>query len=243
MSGRRDPNRMSVFGHLEELRARLIRALLVFLVSMAAAFLFARDICGWLVRDLDGKLVVLGPSDALWVYLKLSGVAALAAAMPAAAWEAWRFVRPALDERARRQTAIFIPAIALLFLAGLAFGYFALFPMMLGFMERLTAEQFAALYTAQKYFTFMINVTVPIGFLFELPAAVLFLTRIGLINPAKLAKMRKSAYFTLTVVAVSLTPPDFVSDLIVIAPLFLLYEISVAISKAAFRRAEPAEGR
>jgi len=85
----------------------------------------------------------------------------------------------------------------------------------------------------------MIHMTVPFGFLFELPAIVLFLTQIGLLNPARLAKLRKSAYFILAVIAVSITPPDIVSDIIVIVPLFLLYEISVAVSKAAVRRAEP----
>lgn len=240
MSGRRDPNRMSVAGHLGELRARLIRTLLTFLVSTAAAFPFVRDIYAWLVRGLDGKLVVLGPSDVLRVYLLLSGVAGLTVTMPVAAWHVWRFVSPALGERTRRRTALYIPALALLFAAGLAFGYFALFPMMLGFMDRMAADQFETLYTAQKYFTFMIHVTVPFGFLFELPAVILFLTRIGLLNPARLAGMRKPAYFILTVVAVSITPPDIVSDMVVIAPLFLLYEISVAISKAAFRRTEPA---
>jgi len=243
MSGRQDPNSMSVIGHLGELRTRLIRTLLSFLASMAAAFLYVRDLYDWLVRGLDDKLVVLGPSDVLWVYLLLSGVAALTVTMPVAAWHAWRFVSPALGGRVRRRTAFYIPALALLFLAGLAFGYFVLFPVMLDFMNRMAAEQFETLYTAQKYFTFMIHMTVPFGFLFELPAVVLFLTRIGVLNPARLARMRKSAYFILVIVAVSITPPDIVSDIIVIVPLLLLYEVSVALSKAASRRAEPAGAR
>jgi len=234
---------MSVIGHLGELRTRLIRTLLSFLASMAAAFLYVRDLYDWLVRGLDDKLVVLGPSDVLWVYLLLSGVAALTVTMPVAAWHAWRFVSPALGGRVRRRTAFYIPALALLFLAGLAFGYFVLFPVMLDFMNRMAAEQFETLYTAQKYFTFMIHMTVPFGFLFELPAVVLFLTRIGVLNPARLARMRKSAYFILVIVAVSITPPDIVSDIIVIVPLLLLYEVSVALSKAASRRAEPAGAR
>lgn len=234
---------MSVIGHLGELRTRLIRTLLSFLASMAAAFLYVRDLYDWLVRGLDDKLVVLGPSDVLWVYLLLSGVAALTVTMPVAAWHAWRFVSPALGGRVRRRTAFYIPALALLFLAGLAFGYFVLFPVMLDFMNRMAAEQFETLYTAQKYFTFMIHMTVPFGFLFELPAALLFLTRIGVLNPARLARMRKSAYFILVIVAVSITPPDIVSDIIVIVPLLLLYEVSVALSKVASRRAEPAGAR
>ena len=231
-----DPNELNVIGHLDELRTRLIRTLLAFLVSMAAAFLYVRDIYDWLVRGMDEKLVVLGPSDVVWVYVMLAGVVALAVTTPIAAYQTWKFVQPALGTETKRATLAFVPALTLLFLAGIAFGYFILFPMVLGFMNQMAEEQFLAMYTAQKYFTFMIHMTVPFGFLFEMPAVVLFLTKLGILNPARLAKARKMAYFILVIVAVTVTPPDILSDIVVIVPLFLLYEASVAISKLAYRK-------
>ena len=100
---------------------------------------------------------------------------------------------------------------------------------------RWPAHDFTAMYTAEKYFTFMIHMTVPFGLLFEMPAVVMFLTKLGILNPHRLAKARKLAYFILVIVAVTITPPDILSDVIVIVPLFLLYEISITISKFVYR--------
>lgn len=230
---------MSFIAHLDEMRSRLIRTLAAFLVSLAAAFLYVRDIFEWLVRDMERKLVILGPSDVIWVYFMIAGVAAIAVTIPVAAYETWKFVQPALSESARRKTLLFIPVMFALFVTGIAFGYGVLFPMVLSFMEQMAAD-FEAMYTAEKYFRFMLYMTLPFGFLFEMPAAVLFLTKVGILNPARLAKGRKMAYFVLVVVAVTITPPDILSDMIVIVPLLLLYEISVTISRLACRkRPEP----
>ncbi|MCQ6560815.1 twin-arginine translocase subunit TatC [Paenibacillus mendelii] len=231
-----NPNEQNAIGHLEEMRSRLIRTLVTFIVAMAAAFIYVRDIYQWLARDVDQKLVVLGPSDVMWVYLMLAGVVGIAITIPIAAYQIWKFVQPALPAQAKRSTLVFIPGISLLFLIGIAFGYFILFPMVLGFMDKMAGDDFATMYTAQKYFTFMIHMTVPFGFLFEMPAVVMFLTKLGILNPKRLAKARKLAYFVLAIVAITITPPDILSDIIVIVPLFLLYEISITISKIVYRK-------
>lgn len=217
------------------MRARIIRTLIAFLVSMVAAFIYVRDIYQWLVRDMDQKLVVLGPSDVMWVYFMIAGVVAIAVTLPVAAYQTWKFVQPAVPEQAQRATLLFIPSITLLFLMGICFGYFILFPMVLHFMNEMAADVFATMYTAEKYFTFMIHMTVPFGLLFEMPAIVMFLTKLGILNPNRLAKARKLAYFILVIIAVTITPPDILSDIIVIVPLFLLYEISITISKVVYR--------
>lgn len=80
----------------------------------------------------------------------------------------------------------------------------------------------------------MINMTVPFGVLFEMPVVIMFLTSIGILNPLRLSKMRKIAYLLLTIAAVTITPPDFVSDILVIVPLFLLYEISIGLSRMVY---------
>ncbi|WP_189029356.1 twin-arginine translocase subunit TatC [Paenibacillus albidus] len=231
----KNQNDQNLFGHLEEMRARIIRTLIAFLVSMVAVFIYVRDIYQWLVRDIDQKLVVLGPSDVMWVYFMIAGVGAIAVTLPVAAYQTWKFVQPAVPEQAQRATLLFIPSITFLFLLGIGFGYFILFPMVLHFMNEIAADDFATMYTAEKYFTFMIHMTVPFGLLFEMPAIVMFLTKLGIVNPNKLAKGRKLAYFILVIIAVTITPPDILSDIIVIVPLFLLYEISITISKFVYR--------
>lgn len=228
-------NQADFVGHLEELRKRIISVLFIFLLAFCFSFIFVKDIYRWLVRDLDQKLAVLGPSDVVWVYMMIAGVGALALTIPAAAYHIWKFVRPALHERERRATMPFIPALAFLFLTGIAFGYFIIYPMVLGFLNGMSGD-FETLYTAERYFTFMIHMTLPFGLLFEMPAVVMFLTKLGIVNPMRLAKMRKMAYFTLSIVAVTITPPDIMSDILVIVPLFALYEISVTISKIVYKK-------
>ncbi len=225
----------SFVGHLDELRSRIIFTLIAFVVSLCGAFVYVKDLYRWLVRDLEQKLAILAPSDVIWVYFMLAGVVAIAVTIPVAGLQVWRFVKPALSVKQQKTTLAYIPALALLFILGLSFGYFIIYPMVIGFLEKM-ADDFETVYTAQKYFAFMLNMTVPFGFLFEMPAVVMFLTSIGILSPKRLAKARKLSYFLLTVTAVMITPPDIVSDLLVVAPLLLLYEISVTLSKWVFRR-------
>jgi sec-independent protein translocase protein TatC len=221
--------------HLEELRQRIIKTLFAFIVSFVGAFIFVEDIYNWLIRDLDGKLAVLGPSDILWVYMMISGVFAIAATIPVAAYQTWKFIAPALTKDESKVTLRFIPGLFILFIIGICFGYFVLFPIVLGFLMNISAGQFETMFTADKYFRFMINLILPFGFLFEMPLVVMFLTRLGILNPVRLAKTRKLSYFVLIVVSILITPPDFISDILVIVPLLVLYELSVTISKVVYK--------
>ncbi|MCM3126865.1 twin-arginine translocase subunit TatC [Paenibacillus provencensis] len=231
-----NPNELNMIGHLDELRSRLIQTLVTFLLWMVIAFIFVKDIYDILVSDMERKLIILGPSDVMWVYFMIAGVVAITLTIPVAAYHIWKFVQPAVPTAAQRSTLIFIPVLTLMFILGISFGYFILFPMVLHFLNEMAAGSFETMYTAQKYFTFMIHMTVPFGLLFEMPVVVMFLTKLGILNPAKLAKARKVSYFILVVVAVTITPPDIMSDILVIIPLFLLYEASLTISKMVYRK-------
>ncbi|NMO95907.1 twin-arginine translocase subunit TatC [Paenibacillus lemnae] len=231
-----DPNAQSAVQHLEELRRRLITIFTAFIVSMAAALLGVEHIYNWLVRNLDQKLVLLGPSDVIWVYMVLSGVVGVIITLPIAAYQIWKFVQPAVPDASSRSVRLVIPLISIQFILGISFGYFVLFPMVLEFMERMADRGFETMYTAQKYFAFLVHMTVPFGVLFEMPVVIVFLTKLGILNPERLAKSRKMAYFLLCIIAVTITPPDIMSDLIVIVPLFLLYELSIGISKAVYTK-------
>lgn len=222
--------------HLAELRKRLLITLGAFIVALFAAFIYVEDIYQWLTRNLGYKLQTLGPSDVLWVYLMISAVFAIAVTIPIAGFQLWRFVAPGLKDNERRAALAYIPALAVLFAAGLSFGYFVIYPMVLNFLTSMAAGTFETNYTAERYFRFMINMTVPFGVLFEMPVIVMFLTSLGILNPVRLAKVRKMAYFLLTIVAVTITPPDIVSDVLVIVPLLFLYEISIGLSRFIFLR-------
>lgn len=227
---------VNVIQHFEELRKRLIIIAVTFIVFLALSFIFVKDIYEWLVKDLDFKLAVLGPSEILWVYFMLASVVAIAGAIPVAAHQIWLFVSPALTKAERKVTLSYIPALFFLFLTGISFGYFVLLPLVLNFLMALSGEMFTAFFTTEKYFKFVLHLTLPFGFLFELPVVIMFLTSLGIINPYSLQKIRKYAYFVLIVVAILVTPPDFISDILVTLPLLLLYEASVSLSKIIYSR-------
>lgn len=227
---------MNVVQHLEELRKAILITAGIFSVFFLLAFIYVQDIYRILVKDLPFKLALLGPSDILMIYLMIASVVALAATIPVAAHQMWRYISPGLTAKERKVTLAYIPALFILFIVGISFGYFILFPLVLNFLMSLSDGMFTTFFTTEKYFRFLLNMTLPFGFLFELPIVIMFLTSLGIINPFVLQKIRKYAYFVLTVTSVLITPPDFIADILVIIPLLLLYEGSITLSKIVFRR-------
>lgn len=227
---------LQLVDHLDELRKRIIISAVAFVVFFIVGFIYVTDIYDWIVRDLDVKLIVLGPSDIIWVYFMIATVIAIAGTIPVLASQLWMFVKPALKPIEKRITLSYIPALFILFIVGLSFGYFIIFPMVLEFLVKMGADMFVTNFTAEKYFRFLMNMTLPFGVLFELPAVVMFLTALGIINPFVLAKIRKYAYFVLILIAIVITPPDFMSDFVVTLPLLLLYEISINLSKFVYKK-------
>ncbi|PLR98893.1 twin-arginine translocase subunit TatC [Bacillus sp. T33-2] len=227
---------LNLVDHLDELRKRLIISALAFLVFFIVGFVYVEDIYKFFVRDLDVKLIVLGPSDIIWIYFMLATVIAIAGTIPVLATQVWLFVKPALKPFERKISLSYIPALFILFIVGLCFGYFVIFPTVLNFLVELGGEMLATNFTAEKYFRFLMHMTIPFGVLFELPVVVMFLTSLGVINPYVLVKIRKYAYFVLIVISVVISPPDFMSDILVTIPLLFLYEISINLSKIVYRR-------
>ncbi|MGM0875054.1 MAG: twin-arginine translocase subunit TatC [Bacillota bacterium] len=227
---------MNLIDHLSEMRKRLIIVLGSFMLLLILSFIYVQDIYNWLIKDLPMKLAVLGPSDILWVYFMLAGIIAIAGTIPITAHQIWLFVRPALSIKERKVTLAYIPALFILFIVGISFGYFVIFPTVFNFLLSLSDNMFMTFFTTEKYFRFMIHIILPFGFLFELPVIIMFLTSLGVLNPYRLQKMRKYSYFALIVTAVLITPPDFISDILVVVPLLFLYECSVLLSKVVYRR-------
>jgi len=118
---------LNIIDHLDELRKRLIITLAAFIIFFIVGFIFVEEIYNWLVRDLEVKLIVLGPSDILWVYFMLAAVIAFAGTIPVLATQIWLFIKPALKPIERKISLSYIPALFILFIVGLSFGYFVIF--------------------------------------------------------------------------------------------------------------------
>src|SRR5690625_1557097 len=176
-----DESNVDVVAELTELRKRIFITLGAFLAFLFVSFLFVNDIYHWLVKDISMPLAVLGPSDILWVYVMIATVVAIICVIPVAAYQTWRYVSPALTERERKVTAAYIPLLSLLFVVGILFGYFILFPIVMHFLLSLSEDMFTTFFTTEKYFKFLLHMTLPFGFLFELPVVVMFLTSLGFV--------------------------------------------------------------
>jgi len=187
------------------------------------------------VDDLD--LHVFSPWDAIGLYMKFAFVVSFVVTIPFALFQLWAFVKPALAPRERKATLRYVPFALLMLLVGLAFAYFVVFPLAFTFTTEVARGlNLEETYGVTQYFSFLFNLLVPISLLFELPIVIMFLTRIGILNPVRLRKMRRLAYFVLIFIGVLITPPDFISDMLVALPLILLYEFSVYLSMAVYRR-------
>jgi sec-independent protein translocase protein TatC len=226
---------MGLIDHLDELRKRLIIVAVAFVIFFIVGFAYVEEIYKFITRDID-KLAVLGPSDILWIYFMIATIVALVFTVPVIAWQIWLFVKPALSKKEQRTALFYIPSLFVLFVGGFAFGYFVILPIIMDFLTSIGEDMFTTMFTADKYFKFVLNMTIPFAVLFEMPVVVMFLTSIGLINPITLTKVRKYAYFVLIVTAILISPPDFMSDFVVAVPLLIVYEISVNLSRVVFRK-------
>lgn len=231
---------MSMVDHLSELRKRLIWVIACFILFMIIGFLAAPSVVEHLKNDPAASNVswhVFGLSDALRIYMQVSFIIALVLTMPVILFHVWRFMSPGLTEVEQRALLTYIPFAVILLLLGIAFGYYILLPMIIGFMSNFTSALGAEeTYGLTQYFQFMFNLVLPVSLLFELPVVILFLTTIRIVNPIILAKWRKYAVLVFVTIAAMVTPPDFISNILVSIPLIALYEISIWLSKFVYRR-------
>lgn len=225
--------------HLAELRKRIIWVLMFFFVFLVVGFLYAGPIVEWLKKDAPANISfhIFSPGDAFRIYMGSAFLIAVVFTLPVALYHIWKFVEPGLRPRERHVTLSYIPLAILLFVSGLLFAYKVIFPYVIRFSANLTKSLGAQeTYGLYDYFRFMFNIVFPIALLFELPILVMFLTRLSIITPAFLQKARRFAYLALVVFSTLISPPDFVSNILIALPMIVLYEISVIICMWVYRR-------
>jgi sec-independent protein translocase protein TatC len=231
-----DEKEMNITGHLAELRNRIIVTAIFFILFFLVGFIFSKDIYLFFQGDIGFKLTVISPGEIIWIYFTLASVVAIACTLPIFALQVWLFVRPGLTANERKATVAYIPAVFLLFIGGLVFGYFMFVKLILPFLLSLNDGMFNEMFTVNKYFGFLIRVTVPFAVLFEIPVIAMFLTALGILTPQFMRKTRKYAYFILVIIGTIVTPPDFVLQIVVAIPLIILYEISIYLATIVHRK-------
>jgi sec-independent protein translocase protein TatC len=213
--------------------------------AMVGSFFLAEPLIVYLQHADEAKELTMNAfrlTDPIKVYMEFAFIIAFIMTFPITLFQLWAFISPGLFEKERKVTLSYIPISLLLFLAGISFSYFVLFPFVVDFMtrlaERLNIEQVIGI---NEYFEFLIQLTLPFGLLFQLPVVIMFLTRLGIVTPDFLTKVRKYAYLILLIIGAFITPPELISHLMVTIPLFILYEISILISRSAYKKRMLAE--
>lgn len=238
-----NPSELTVLEHMQELRKRLFFVAIFFVIALFAGFYSAKPIIRFLQNQAGNvSMNAFSPADPLAVYLQVTFIVAAIIVSPILLYQLWAFITPGLHETERRATLKYIPYAFVLGLGGMAFAYYVLFPFVMRFMMDLSKDlNITQTIGINEYFSFLIKLIVPFGILFQLPVVTMFVSRLGIINPAMMVKVRKYAYFVLIIISVLLAPPDVVSNIIIAIPLFILYEISIVISRIGYRKFEVAE--
>lgn len=217
----------SLVEHLTDLRKQLIKSALVFISFLIVAF---STINWWFPYVTKGnELVVFGPFQVMKFYTSVCVTLALGLSLPFLVHFLWQFVKPGLKPNEIRFLGLYSPAMFLLFVGGVAFGYFVVNPLSYHFLMNIGAMNFDVMVSAQEYVHFLIITTIPLGFLFELPIIAMFLASIGVLTKERMKVARKWSYLAIAVVSALITPPDFISQLMVLIPMALLYEASIYI--------------
>jgi sec-independent protein translocase protein TatC len=233
----------SLVEHLDELRSRLIIALLALSVGFVVAFIFHERLIEWLQEPLpaDRQLTTFGVTEPFTTSIKVSFYAAVALAFPILIWQIWSFLAPAFEEGTQRIVAVFVGIATALFAGGLAFAYFVVLPKALTFLTNYDDHLYQVEIRASYYFSFAAVMLLAIALCFELPIFILGLVRLGVVTSAQLRKNRRFGIVAAVALAILLPTVDPVSLIFEAVPLLLLFEASIWLSVLMERRWRRAE--
>jgi sec-independent protein translocase protein TatC len=232
--------RASLVDHLGELRARIVASLVAFGAALALCF-WQNGVLLELLRTPigDRELITLGVAEPFTTTLTVSAYAAVILALPVLLYQLYAFTIPALapgQQRAARGLALLVPV---LFIAGAAFAFLVVVPAALQFLLQFNADQFATELRAKEYYSFVTLTTLGVGAMFQVPIAILALTRLGVVTPTQLRGARRYAYVACAVAAMLLPGVDPVSMLLETVPLIVLYELSIVLASALRTSPDP----
>lgn len=213
--------------HLTDLRKQIIKSVAVFLFFFIVVLSTINLWFPYVTRGND--LVVLGPLEVVKFYMSISSALSLGFSLPFIFHFIWQFVKPGLNYTESRFIGLYSPLMLVLFVVGISFGFFVVNPLSYQFLINIGEVNFEVMVSANEYIHFLLMTTVPLGLLFELPIIAMFLSAIGILTSENMKKVRKWSYVILAIISTTMTPPDFISDFMVLIPMILLYEISIII--------------
>ena len=222
--------------HLIELRTRMLHIAVALLLVFICLFPWASDLYALLAQPLleklpkGGQMIATDVTTPFFVPLKVAMMAALLIALPYILYQIWRFVAPGLYAHEKRLVVPLIVASTLLFFCGMAFAYFAVFPVVFGFITASAPEGVAVMTDIDKYLSFVLGMFLAFGVTFQAPVAVVLLVRMNIVSIEKLREIRSYVIVGAFVLGAICTPPDVISQFMLAIPLWLLYEAGIVVA-------------
>jgi sec-independent protein translocase protein TatC len=224
---------MTLVEHLDELRSRIIWAGVVLVLAVVLCFWQNNELLEIanepLPRDLDP--LTFSPTEPFFTTVKLSIYGGILIALPFLLYQLYAFVLPAFSPTERRVVFPMLLAVPFLFIAGTVFAYFVVLPPALSFLLGFNDSEFNIQIRASEYYGFFVLTLIGVGLLFQIPVGVLAVTRLGIVTPQQLASNRRYAILIIAIVAMLLPGTDPVTMLICMAPLYLLFELSLLLAR------------
>ncbi len=231
----------SLMSHLFELRDRVVRMVLAILVIFLGLFYWANDIYVYLAAPLTrhlpegSNMIAIDVASPFLTPFKLVLMLSVFLAMPVILYQFWGFVAPGLYSNEKRLAAPLLVSSILLFYAGMAFAYYAVFPLVFGFFTSIGPEMVSISTDIGRYLDFVLALFFGFGLAFEVPIATIILVAIGFTTPDKLAEKRPYIVVAAFVVGMFLTPPDVISQVLLAIPIWILFETGVFASRIIFK--------
>jgi sec-independent protein translocase protein TatC len=241
MSFEENPLNLTITDHLAELRSRLIKSLYAILLGMVVCYNFSDRIFDIIRGPIapylpTGGLVFTAPTDKFIAHLKLSFFGGMILTCPIWIYQIWCFISPGLYKKDKSYSLGFIFAGSILFLLGVLFAYFGVFPMAFQFLMGFGGETDKPMITIDQYLSFFITTTLMFGLAFEIPLVIVMLGLMEIVSARFLREKRRYAIVGMSVLAAIITPPDLLSMLLMLGPMVVLYEISIVVVAIFERR-------
>lgn len=226
-------SQMPLVAHLTELRSRLMRIVLIWLLIFLGLFYFSQELYTFISEPLrtflpEGtSMIATDVASPFFVPFKLAMICALFLAMPFVLHQFWGFIAPGLYKHEKRIALPLLASSILLFYTGMAFAYYAVFPLVFGFFTSVAPEGVTVMTDISSYLDFVMTLFLAFGLSFEIPVATVLLVLAGAVNVAKLRQIRPYVIVGCFVIGMVLTPPDLISQTMLAVPMWLLYEIGI----------------
>ncbi len=239
-----DEKKLPLTAHLQELRKRLIFSFVAIGVGFFICYYFKEYLFNILaapllkVMPIGGSLIFTSVAEAFFTYMKVTFIAAVILVSPFVLYQIWAFVAPGLYQKEKRYVVPFVLGGSLFFAVGVLFAYFVTIPIGFKFLLGYATDFIKPLPSMKEYLSFSIKFLLAFGLCFEFPVVLVLLARIGVVDAKMLARQRKYAILLIFIFAAIITPPDFISQVLMALPLWGLYELSIFLSKIFGKKKE-----